>query len=207
MKASSSGRKLSRAAARNAMLLNQLATPGLGSLMARHWVAGIGQLLIFLAGFVIYLLWFVQEMRVLLAALNGSDAVVPPLVSGRQLLTGAALALLSWCWALVTSWQIQQAARTAETPLPPVISSTWQRREQTISRTFRFPDFPAAIRFVNAVALRAEAAQHHPDIDIRWNQVTLTLTTHDAGGLTEKDFALARECDALVAEIPPIPSP
>jgi 4a-hydroxytetrahydrobiopterin dehydratase len=66
-----------------------------------------------------------------------------------------------------------------------------------IARTFEFKDFPAAMNFVNAVATLAEQAQHHPDIDVRWNKVTLALTTHDAGGLTEKDFALARQCDAL----------
>lgn len=66
-----------------------------------------------------------------------------------------------------------------------------------IARTFQFKDFPAAVKFVNAAAKLAEQAWHHPDIDIRWNMVTLTLTTHDAGGLTEKDFALARQFDAL----------
>ncbi|MGA2871598.1 MAG: 4a-hydroxytetrahydrobiopterin dehydratase [Verrucomicrobiota bacterium] len=73
----------------------------------------------------------------------------------------------------------------------------WQRTGEVISRTFQFKDFPAAMKFVDAVALVAEQVQHHPDIDIRWNKVTLALTTHDAGGLTEKDFALARKCDAL----------
>ena len=66
-----------------------------------------------------------------------------------------------------------------------------------ILRTFQFKDFPAAIKFTNAVAELAEEAWHHPDIDIRWNKVTLSLTTHDAGGLTEKDFALAKKFDAL----------
>lgn len=73
----------------------------------------------------------------------------------------------------------------------------WKKRGKTISRTYAFKDFPAAIKFVNAVARVAEKAWHHPDIDIRWNQVTLTLTTHDAGGLTEKDFALAQRFDRL----------
>ena len=73
----------------------------------------------------------------------------------------------------------------------------WARGRNTIRRTFEFADFPAAMRYVNAVARAAEKAGHHPDIDIRWNRVTLVLTTHDAGGLTEKDFALARRCDAL----------
>jgi 4a-hydroxytetrahydrobiopterin dehydratase len=73
----------------------------------------------------------------------------------------------------------------------------WTRKGAAISRTYQFKDFPAAIQFVNAVAELAEQAWHHPDIDIRWNKVTLALTTHDAGGLTEKDFALAQKFDRL----------
>jgi len=73
----------------------------------------------------------------------------------------------------------------------------WKQHGEVIARTFQFKDFPAAIRFVNTIAEAAEKAWHHPDIDIRWNKVTLALTTHDAGGLTEKDFALAKEFDAL----------
>lgn len=73
----------------------------------------------------------------------------------------------------------------------------WKQRDASITRTFQFKDFPAAIKFVNAVADAAEKAWHHPDIDIRWNKVTLTLSTHDAGGLTEKDFNLAKQFDGL----------
>ena len=73
----------------------------------------------------------------------------------------------------------------------------WKKKGVTIARMYQFKDFPAAIKFVNAAARLAEQAWHHPDIDIRWNKVTLVLTTHDAGGLTEKDFALARKFDAL----------
>ncbi len=73
----------------------------------------------------------------------------------------------------------------------------WKKKGSTITRTFQFKDFPMAIEFVNAVAKLAEKAWHHPDIDIRWNKVTLTLTTHDAGGLTEKDFKLAKQFDRL----------
>ena len=73
----------------------------------------------------------------------------------------------------------------------------WKKKASVISRKFQFKDFPAAMKFVNAVAKVAEKEQHHPDIDIRWNKVTLALTTHDAGGLTEKDFALAKKSDAL----------
>ena len=79
--------------------------------------------------------------------------------------------------------------------LPSV--NQWQRKGATIRRTFVFKDFPASVKFVNAIARVAEKAWHHPDIDIRWNKVTLALTTHDAGGLTEKDFALAKKFDAL----------
>lgn len=73
----------------------------------------------------------------------------------------------------------------------------WTRRRKAIRRTYVFPDFLAAMKFVNAVARAAEKAQHHPDIDIRWNRVTLVLTTHDAGGLTELDFRLAAQTDRL----------
>jgi 4a-hydroxytetrahydrobiopterin dehydratase len=73
----------------------------------------------------------------------------------------------------------------------------WKKKAAVISRTFEFKDFPEALKFVNAVAKIAENARHHPDIDIRWNKVTLALTTHDAGGLTEKDFALAWKFDQL----------
>ena len=75
----------------------------------------------------------------------------------------------------------------------------WKKRGASISRTYQFKDFVVAIKFVNAVARLAEKAWHHPDIDIRWNKVKLTLSTHDAGGLTEKDFELARKFDRLKA--------
>ena len=75
--------------------------------------------------------------------------------------------------------------------------SEWKEKGQAITRTYQFKDFPAAIKFVNALARLAEKAWHHPDIDIRWNKVTLLLTTHDAGGLTEKDFELAKKFDRL----------
>jgi len=71
----------------------------------------------------------------------------------------------------------------------------WQRNGQEIERTVRFPSFPDAIQFVVRVATLAEEANHHPDIDIRFRNVRLALTTHDAGGLTTKDFALAHRID------------
>lgn len=73
----------------------------------------------------------------------------------------------------------------------------WKRRGKTILRTFEFKDFVAAMKFVNKVAKLAEKAWHHPDIDVRWNQVTLTLSTHSEGGLTTKDFELAAKCSRL----------
>jgi len=75
----------------------------------------------------------------------------------------------------------------------------WKVAGAAIRRTFELADFVAAIAFVNTVADLAEQAQHHPDIDIRWNRVRLTLSTHDAGGLTAKDFALARRINRAAA--------
>ncbi len=74
----------------------------------------------------------------------------------------------------------------------------WHREGGSIIRTVRCPTFPAAIGLVDRVADAAEAADHHPDIDIRWRNVTFTLTTHATGGLTAKDLALAAEIDLLV---------
>jgi 4a-hydroxytetrahydrobiopterin dehydratase len=75
----------------------------------------------------------------------------------------------------------------------------WRLEGDVLTRTFGFPDFVAAVGFVRRVARLAEAAGHHPDIDIRWNRVILRLTTHDAGGLTDRDFNLATACDGAVS--------
>jgi 4a-hydroxytetrahydrobiopterin dehydratase len=74
----------------------------------------------------------------------------------------------------------------------------WERDGDAIIRTARLDTFPAAIAFVAAVADAAEEADHHPDIDIRYRKVRLELSTHSAGGLTAKDFALARRIDGLL---------
>lgn len=66
-----------------------------------------------------------------------------------------------------------------------------------LSRTWQFPDFARGMEFANAVARVAEEHNHHPDILVSYNTVTLALTTHDAGGLTEKDFLLASKIDQL----------
>ena len=84
-------------------------------------------------------------------------------------------------------------ARLTATQLKTSLASVpgWRKKGAAITRIFQFNDFVAAMQFVDSVAKAAEKAWHHPDIDIRWNQVTLALTTHDQGGLTEKDVALA----------------
>ena len=69
----------------------------------------------------------------------------------------------------------------------------WENNGKEITRLYKFKDFSEAMAFVNKVAGLAEAADHHPDIDIRYNKVRLTLSTHSAGGLTSKDFSLARQ--------------
>ncbi|HAO79506.1 MAG TPA: 4a-hydroxytetrahydrobiopterin dehydratase [Verrucomicrobia subdivision 3 bacterium] len=134
---------------------------------------------------------------------------------GRILLAGVILFALAWLWSLWTSFSLLREASqvsleslesftTGQVKLaePQIILALgtlpdWKKTGDVIARTFEFKDFSAAMDFTNAVAALAEQAQHHPDIDVRWNKVTLALSTHDAGGLTEKDFALARQCDAL----------
>ena len=74
----------------------------------------------------------------------------------------------------------------------------WRLDGNTIARTFQFENFSGAGDFVNKVAGESESMDHHPDIDIRWNKVKLTLATHSAGGLTDMDFTLARRIDRLV---------
>jgi 4a-hydroxytetrahydrobiopterin dehydratase len=73
----------------------------------------------------------------------------------------------------------------------------WKIVGGELVRTFKFETFPEAISFVNKVADLAEEAGHHPDIDIRYNQVKLALVSHDAGGLTNKDFAIAAGADRV----------
>jgi 4a-hydroxytetrahydrobiopterin dehydratase len=73
----------------------------------------------------------------------------------------------------------------------------WERHGDELTTSVTLRDFAGALQFVNAVGAAAEAANHHPDIDIRWNTVTLTLSTHSAGGLTVLDLALAAAIDRL----------
>jgi 4a-hydroxytetrahydrobiopterin dehydratase len=215
MKPSSPGRKpVSRAKAKNAAMLNLLATPGLGSIFCGRWMAGVGQLVLAVAGFALVLVWFVKEMIPYYGLMFSDEP--PHLPSLKMLAEGAILFAASWLWSAVTSLSLLREASAgnlqsiknfAAPPMqklePGQIASAlatvpdWIRQGDTISRTFQFKDFPAAVKFVDAVAITAEQAWHHPDIDIRWNKVTLSLTTHDVGGLTQKDFDLARQFDQL----------
>lgn len=69
--------------------------------------------------------------------------------------------------------------------------SGWKYRDKAIRRVYEFPDFSQAMKFVNKVAEAAEQANHHPDIDIRYNKVTMSLTSHDSGGVTNRDLKMA----------------
>ena len=195
-------------------LLNILMFPGLGSLRSGRWVAGTGQIFFSLGGSALILVWFYKELSQYYGLMFGDEK--PQSVSWIGI-TGAVIFAISWLWA---GWTSISLFRTASKPkavpprIVPVSETTpretkiqtahptlpdWKSDGQIISRTYEFKDFPAAMEFVNTVAELAEQVQHHPDIDVRWNKVTLALTTHDAGGLTEKDFALARACDTCVS--------
>jgi len=186
--------------------------PGLGSLAAGKKV-GYVQLALYLTGFALTMIFglqfFTWSMKNWTELHNDDDP--NPVESLRKIwaaaqwvVVGIGCFAVSWVWAMQTSRSILKETRTVNsTGTPPVLAVEgypgWQKNGAVITRTYVFPDFPAALRFVNAVAEHAEQVQHHPDIDIRWNKVTLALTTHDAGGLTDKDYALALVCDRLYA--------
>jgi 4a-hydroxytetrahydrobiopterin dehydratase len=73
----------------------------------------------------------------------------------------------------------------------------WKLEGKEIVRQYEFADFAAAMVFVNQVAEKAEAAGHHPDIDIRYNKVRLALVSHDKGGLTKRDMSMAKAIDSI----------
>ena len=75
----------------------------------------------------------------------------------------------------------------------------WERDGDAIEKNFEFDDFATAIKFVNDVAKMADRWDHHPDIDIRYNKVRLTITTHSEGGLTPRDFDMAGEIEQTIA--------
>ena len=78
---------------------------------------------------------------------------------------------------------------------------SWSLNGESLQRTFRFDDFVGSMAFVKKIASLAEKMKHHPDIMIRFNKVTLTLSTHDAGGITENDFTLARATDGCLPAV------
>ena len=90
---------------------------------------------------------------------------------------------------------VQLSASQIETALQSL--SGWQSTEGGLRKKYEFEDFVGAMGFVIEVAQLAEELEHHPDIDIRYNKVILTLTTHDEGGVTQQDVRLAREIESL----------
>ena len=73
----------------------------------------------------------------------------------------------------------------------------WERDREAIAKSFDRGDFVGSVRFVDSLVEPAEEMNHHPDIEISWSEVTVTITTHSEGGLTENDFELAKKVDAL----------
>src|SRR5215208_1924903 len=90
------------------------------------------------------------------------------------------------------------ASKLNETELAVALEqlSGWKLENAMLAKTYKHETFPEAIVFVNAVAHLAELANHHPDVDIRFSNITLRLTTHDSGGITSKDVALAKDVEA-----------
>ena len=73
----------------------------------------------------------------------------------------------------------------------------WSREGEAIQRVFELDDFKGSVDFVNRLTPEAEEMNHHPDLEISWNKVTVTISTHSEGGLTENDFVLARRISGL----------
>ena len=90
--------------------------------------------------------------------------------------------------SLLTAEMVQESLRSL---------TRWKLEGKEIVRHYEFPDFAAAMVFVNQVAEKAEKTDHHPDIDIRYNKVRLALVSHDKGGLTKRDMAMAETIDSL----------
>jgi 4a-hydroxytetrahydrobiopterin dehydratase len=207
--------------------INLFATPGLGSVWGGRKVAGWGQMLFAIIGFCLGS-YYIFEMCFDSVRAAVSETTFTPLPAWWWEWAAVFFGIgwlwsLVTSVSLVLEARTNAGERRREVPpimaglpgylapgaliepaLPPAMAVAlttvpeWTIKAATLRRTFQFQDFPAAMIFVNEVARLAEVAGHHPDMDIRWNRVTLALTTHDAGGLTEKDFALARQVDLLV---------
>ena len=100
---------------------------------------------------------------------------------------------VTWEWYAGTMDLLTEPQITAELAAVPA----WTRAGDSITTVTERADFRDALLYLGAVAYLAETANHHPDVTIQWNRVTLTLSTHSAGGLTANDFALARQISAL----------
>jgi 4a-hydroxytetrahydrobiopterin dehydratase len=202
-----------------AYVMQNFSLAGWGTLKAGQTFAGSMQLATAFAGFFLVLAWMMKWIYRIFQTQIGDDVSPPPAAWLWE--TGTASFVISYTWTFLTCWNLMRRAKADElvarknvppklenfSDKPPLLQSVadnglpdWQRHGEIIMRTFQFANFPAALKFVNTVGEIAEQAQHHPDIDIRWNKVTLALTTHDAGRLTEKDFSLVRQCDALARE-------
>jgi 4a-hydroxytetrahydrobiopterin dehydratase len=91
------------------------------------------------------------------------------------------------------------AAKLTDAELKQALSELpgWSFKDGTIVKKYEHASFPEAIVFVNAVAHLAELLNHHPDVDIRYSNITVALVTHDAGGITVKDVTLAKQIEAI----------
>ncbi len=90
-------------------------------------------------------------------------------------------------------------ARLSDEEIEEALASCdgWRREGDAIVKEFDRGDFAGSVDFVNAIAPRAEEMNHHPDLEISWSKVTVSITSHSAGGLTENDFELAQKIDSL----------
>ncbi len=120
MKIFSDGKPLSPAAARNCFLMNQFATPGLGSLMGGRIVPGLGQLLLFILGFLLFLFWFLRTMHNYYSLLSG-DIDNPGPSYTRFLISGLLFCVAGWLWALLTSVSLLREGKANESKSGPVM--------------------------------------------------------------------------------------
>jgi 4a-hydroxytetrahydrobiopterin dehydratase len=99
----------------------------------------------------------------------------------------------AWSNALMAAERLSDIAIQRELGTLP----GWSRKGEVITKTFQFRNFLTGIDFVTAVARAAETADHHPDIDIRYTKIVCTLSTHSAGGITQKDLDMARQIEKV----------
>jgi len=97
--------------------------------------------------------------------------------------------------------QLLMASRLSDLEIQRALGTLpgWSRRADVLTKTFTWPTFEQGIAFVTRVAKAADAMNHHPDIDIRYTKVTFALSSHDAGGITERDLELARQIELVSA--------